>query len=95
MTSIGLKSKVLQIESPRLDSSVFDHGEKMCRLGTTAGKCVKMQKEKNRLEKRVSPRELSLSTRASTKQYFVWRHFFEVNGISLIFWSAMKIRRGF
>lgn len=79
----------------RLDSSVFDHGGKMYQLLTTTGKCRKMQKEKRQLQKLVSPRELSLTTRACTKQYFDWRHFFEVNGISFIVWSMIKIRRGF
>ena len=51
----------------RLVSSVFDHRGKMRENA--------MQKEKNRLEKLVSPRELSPSTRASTKQYFVWGTF--------------------
>ena len=69
----------------RLVSSVYDHGEKI----------GKMQNEKYRLEKLVSPRESSFSTRASTMQYFAWRHFFEVNGISFIFWSMIKIIRGF
>ena len=42
----------------RLDLSVFDHGGKMYQLLTTTGKCRKMQKEKNQLEKLVSPPEL-------------------------------------
>ena len=32
-------SRYLYLLIRRLDSSVFDHGGKMCRLLTTAGKC--------------------------------------------------------
>ena len=40
--------------------------------------------KKNRLEKLVSPVKKSALLHASSRQNFAWRHFFDVDGVSIV-----------